>query len=174
MKIQKILTKVTQAEVDEGQEWYAEASMYARLLAEKYTVDYYKVCGILAALSPLKEWGLNKRMADQYLATGYTGHTSRQLLKCKWVMQSTLPEQVDNYLYGLKTVNFYHNILNPKDKEWVTIDRHIITALGDFETITPKRYNLIKQDIINVANENGFIPCELQAIIWLYEKNRKK
>lgn len=174
MKIQTILSNTTQDVIDNGREWYTSASLFAQELGKKYDVPFYKVCGIIAALSPLKEWGLNKRMTETYLKTGTAGHTKNQLLKCSWIMKATGPDQVDAYLYGLKTVNFYHNILDPTDINWVTIDRHIINCLGEFDLITPKRYELLKKLITDSAIENGFIPCELQAILWIYQKRLNK
>ena len=68
---------------------------------------------------------------------------------------------------GQKTSSFYQNILEPENPNFVTIDRHMIIALGlDWKSITGKRYKEASDKLIKRAKILDILPNQLQAIIW--------
>lgn len=162
-----------------GKGWYNRANFFSLALSEKYGVSEMKAAGIIAALSPLKEWTLNKSMAEEFIRTKgvISKHTSMQTMKARKILnQASTVQDVENYLGGLKTVNFFNNIYNPFSKDHLTVDRHhIYLSLGwDAQSCTTKQYEFIKQNTIILANELNIIPNELQSTLWICWKRIKK
>ena len=169
-KIQSVLQQALPIELDSGKVWYSEAHDYAVSLSKEFGIELSKVCGVIASLSPLKEWGLNKRIAKQFLQGKRNVHTGLQVRKAEWIFEG---RDIETCLGGLKTINFYRNILNPTDKNWVTVDSHMHWMYKEYPSLTPKKYNLIKNDFINYANQTNQIGCEVQACAWLVVKRIK-
>ncbi len=77
---------------------------------------------------------------------------------------------------GLKTRAFYHNILDPEDHTYVTVDGHIYAAwVGKNLTmkeakISTSAYREISQDVTRIADEFGLVPNQVQATIWFTRK----
>lgn len=169
-KIQPVLQQALPIELDSGKVWYNEAHDYAVSLSEEFGIELSKVCGVIASLSPLKEWGLNKRIAKQFLQGKRNVHTRLQVRKAEWILEG---KDIELCLGGLKTINFYQNILNPTDKRWVTVDSHMHWMYKEYPSLTPKKYNLIKNDFINYAHQTKQIGCQVQACAWLVVKRIK-
>lgn len=70
-------------------------------------------------------------------------------------------------LKGLKISNFYMNLLEPLNTEYVTIDRWAARIAGLEKSLTSKQYSLIKEAYIQVANKYKLIPNQLQAMTWV-------
>jgi hypothetical protein len=118
-------------------------------------------------------------MAEEFIRTKgvISKHTSTQTMKARKILnQASTVQDVENYLGGLKTVNFFNNIYNPFSKDHVTVDRHhIYLSLGwDAQSCTTKQYEFIKQNTIILANELNIIPNELQSTLWVCWKRIKK
>jgi hypothetical protein len=171
MKIQSVLNQALPIELDQGKTWYQEAHDYAVELSEQFGVDLNKVAGIISAMSPLKEWNLNKRLAKQFLEGKRNLHTRLQVKKAEWILEG---KDIELCLGGLKTINFFHNILSPDNKAFVTVDGHIHWMYKEYPSLTPKKYNLIKNDFINYSNQTDQVGCEVQACAWLVVKRIKR
>jgi len=85
-------------------------------------------------------------------------------------------EDIELYLGGLKTINFFNNIYDPESREHVTVDRHhIYLSIGwDAQSCTPKQYDFLKQNTVIFAKEVDMIPSELQSTLWVCWKRIKK
>ena len=59
-----------------GDNWYASAYQFAVELSEQFDKPIYQTAGIIAALSPLKSWKENKRIAILFYQTGIIKHTN--------------------------------------------------------------------------------------------------
>jgi hypothetical protein len=177
--MRSVHNKCVEEDLMYGKGWYNRANFFSLALSEKYGVSEMKAAGIIAALSPLKEWTLNKAMAEEFIRTKgvISKHTSMQTMKARKILnQASTVQDVENYLGGLKTVNFFNNIYNPFSKDHVTVDRHhIYLSLGwDAQSCTTKQYEFIKQNTIILANELNIIPNELQSTLWVCWKRIKK
>lgn len=170
-QINAVLNQSTDIEITEGKIWYPEAHQYCLELSKEFNISLEKVCGICAALSPLKSWPVNKNITRSYLEGKRNIHTRLQVSKCDWIMRG---DDIEKCLGGLKTVNFYHNILNPPDLEYCTIDRHMIWMFNERPSLSPKQYNFLKNSIIEYAKVNQWITSELQAVTWLTVKRVKQ
>ena len=158
----------------DGKEWYYKARDYADELAIEFKINLYQSSAIISALSPLKEWNLNKRIAREFLEGKRDIHFHRQVQKARRVLMTKKEHRVPVILNGRKTVSFYKNIYTPWVNEFVTVDTHIVDALiAPKANITPKRYNLIQTSITNHAKRVNLKPCEVQSILWLTHKNYK-
>lgn len=177
--MRSVHNKCVEEDLMYGKGWYNRANFFSLALSEKYGVSEMKAAGIIAALSPLKEWTLNKAMAEEFIRTKgvISKHTSTQTMKARKILnQASTVQDIENYLGGLKTVNFFNNIYNPFSKDHVTVDRHhIYLSLGwDAQSCTTKQYEFIKQNTIILANELNIIPNELQSTLWVCWKRIKK
>ena len=177
--MRSVHNKCVEEDLMYGKGWYNRANFFSLALSEKYGVSEMKAAGIIAALSPLKEWTLNKAIAEEFIRTKgvISKHTSMQTMKARKILnQASTVQDVENYLGGLKTVNFFNNIYNPFSKDHVTVDRHhIYLSLGwDAQSCTTKQYEFIKQNTIILADELNIIPNELQSTLWVCWKRIKK
>lgn len=168
-QILQVLDNATPENKIKGRDWYKKANNYCVYISKQFKVDLPIVVGILSALSPLKEWGLNKRLLQFYLQGQRNVHTKSQVFKCDLILQG---KDIETCLGGMKTINFYRNILDPTDNEPVTIDRHILKLYPEIKSLTPKRYNNIKEDFHQAATNKGTISNRCQAICWLEIKKK--
>jgi len=163
-----------------GLDWYEDANEYAHKLAKLHNVDVRQVCGIIAALSPLKSWSENKRITELFLSSGKKLHV--QNFHDKAISILTNVDVNDDYivevLNGNKITNFYFNIAYPGYRGAVTIDRHAISiAIGrsikhaEGIGVTEKQYNFFKLCYIEVGRLLEVRPSSIQSVTW--EKWRK-
>ena len=68
------------------------------------------------------------------------------------------------------------NISNIDNHFNVTIDRHMLSAMlvREYGSMTPLKYSMFRNAIIEVANTFGIQPKQMQAILWLQIKLNKK
>lgn len=169
-QIESVISKSTETEKENGMSWYQEAHQYADQLSKEFNVTLEIACAIIAVLSPMKRWDLNKRIAKQFLEGKRNVHTRLQTMKGEAILRG---EDIELCLGGLKTINFYHNILNPKEDQWITIDRHIIYMFGARPTLSPKQYQKLKKPFVEYSKDKELVGCQYQAICWLYIINTK-
>lgn len=73
-----------------------------------------------------------------------------------------------------KTRNFYLNVLNPNDPIPVTVDGHCYNIarykrenLVGLRGFTDKKYEILAQNIRDLAKDLNLIPNQLQGILWI-------
>ena len=170
--ILKVLNKAQDADRND---WYKEAHEWCKAQANESNLPLAAVVGIVSAVSPLKQWDLNKRIASGFITKGTGGHTKNQMDKARKILALNSPtdEQVTSILRGPKTTNFYLDIMHYDNRTHVTVDRQAIqVALGrimsDKEmSMTEPQYNWFKECYIYTANMLGMRPSMLQSITWL-------
>jgi len=151
-------------------DFYANANLWCRQLAEEAGTDAVTAIGIVAALSPLKSWENNKQLAQRVLLEKiYTGHTKLQMGKAVQILSSSGPSEIESILHGEKTTNFFRNILFYKSKTDVTIDRHAVNlALNGlvYTGLGVSAYQFFKMCYVIAAEEVNVTPLSLQATVW--------
>ena len=172
--------------LDADRQWYSRANRFCSRLAVTFGTDKARVIAVMAALSPGTHWDRNKQETRAMLeewrgqrTTGLFPYTTypANVKKARAILAAT-----DRACYldlvkpipasGHKIGAFYRNILDPKDAEPVTIDRHAIAiclghAPGDGEQqLTGYRYRCYTAAYRKVAAERGMVPSEVQAITW--------
>lgn len=132
-----------------------------------------KVVGIIAALSPLKDWDENKRIARLFLETGEISHTKQMGDKAIAIRNgSGEVDEICDILNGPKIVSFFLNILEPNTSGSVTVDRHAISiAVGGKLTnkslgITAKQYEFFSNCYKVAAMKVDQTPLVVQATTW--------
>jgi hypothetical protein len=150
-------------DVAKGHAWYSIAHDIA---ADIGNGDVRKGAGIIAALSPLKSWAENIRLATDAGNGNVHGHFTSAVTKAKAIMDGTDPETV--LPMDAKTGNFFLNILFPDLDGPVTIDRHAWrVATGEaIPSMTPKRYRMAS-DAYRSAGQALGVPAHIvQAGTW--------
>lgn len=176
--IARVYDEVTFDDYEEGRNWYESANSFSHSLSNTYNVHVMKVAGIVSALSPMKEWNINKRMAEEFLEKEgqVSSHFRKQIDKAVYILKGPeCKKSIENQLKGLKTVNFFNNIFCPADGEYVTVDRHHIQVCTGIntESVTPKQYQFIKKATVDFSKRVNLRPCQLQAILWVTWKRLK-
>ena len=152
-----------------GQNWYANANMLCKEIAERHSVPMFKVCAVMSALSVNSAWNSNQTTCRHYFATGEVRHFPAVRERMAKIMACTCPVEVIPLFGGLKTRSFYLNLLNPTpstENPPVTIDRWMLRMLENTEIVTPKRYRSASRKIYKIAKERGLHPVSCQAVLW--------
>jgi len=186
--VNKIIALYNQCDnttIDKGKNWYFKANKTALRIAKKTGYSLEVTSAIIALLSPAVSWPNNKLQAYHLLKAyqhskkidGLTLTTYKQQIK-KALKLLDNPLLLTADIFGkrpFKTMAFYENIVNPNNPDFVTLDRHIFNALK-LDMLSGNKtqyYNIV--DAFKVASEkiSNIVPCQLQAVLWLNEKNSK-
>ncbi len=183
--ILSVYVRANEFDREEGLHWYANAHETARVFSDKYGVSLQTAVGVIAALSPGRNWGMNLLEAEEFIKAymkrrrgkdlplvGTYGY--RNIRKTIAILNGASPLDV---LGGNKVRSFYANILNPLGAD-VTIDRHakglairsnsIRGATSETDAnVTNAEYPYYAKHYIKLAGRLGLIPNQLQAICWV-------
>lgn len=170
--INNILSVYNQCE--NPSDWYIEAHTFAANIAANKNLSNAKVCGVIAALSPLKSWDENKIIAKSFINTGRAKHIGVMVQKAKDIVNgSGEVQEICEILNGNKITSFFINMLFPAKEEAVTIDRHAVAvALGrnakdnELQGITDKQYNFFVDCYKEAAEIAGITPNLMQSATW--------
>lgn len=175
--------KCSRAEINQGKAWYNNANEFAAGLSAKYELPIEVICGVIAALSPQKDWELNKVCTVSFFNGNKKGLSTKINVNKAIEIRDTkdindIPSILLGKYDGFKTHAFYHNLSKPKGCDHVTLDRHAIglAFFSDYTTydrirLTKAQYNYIQDNYKAVAAFYGLLPHELQAILWIYWRN---
>lgn len=164
-------------------DWYMDAHNYAQYLAKTFNVSVIVSSGIISALSPVKRWEENKKLAFEFIKSkGKSGGHMKQFVeKARLILETaTTEEEVCIILNGNKITAFFLNILHPKAKDRVTIDRHALSiALGTICTdelyrgMTKLQYEFFVACYIKASEKLGVSPLLVQSATWVYFRKNK-
>lgn len=176
--------------INQGKNWYKHANKLAQNLCLQYRISLDKCAGVISALSPGVTWEQNQTDATMLCQLydlnlhndAFTHHRfstySRNVLKAVEILNSDKKpiEYFSNNQCGFKTRHFYLNILEPKNNNGVTIDRHALAvSLGlnasPKQGLTKNQYYNCSDHYERIAGKVGVLPHELQAITWVAYKH---
>jgi hypothetical protein len=168
-KIVKLFNQTTGENFDNGMTWYKDAYDFAYNTSVKYGVSITKVVGIIAALSPNNKWERNKIDTELFLSTPSIDTKvctfKNQRVKALAIYNgSGHVEEIERILKGIKTCNFFNNILFHDTCDRVTVDMWAFRSV-EMEAKT-KNVKLITQAYQELAWEFNIRPHQLQAIVW--------
>ena len=168
-KIFKLFNQTSRDNLDNGLNWYKDAHKYALMLSKKHNVTLTKVIGIMAALSPNNKWDRNKIDTDLFLSV-----PSLETKVCTFMNQrkkamsiyfgSGSVEDIEKVLNGIKTKNFFNNIMFHDTCDNVTVDMWAFRSVG----VEPKTKN-IKAVTLAYKQVAGYLdlqPHQVQAVVW--------
>lgn len=172
--IVEVYRRASDAEREAGMTWYNDAHNLALDLSPN---DVWKGAGVIVALSPLKSWNLNMRLARMAFDTGIaTGNIGQHNDKAQAILDGLHALDV---IKGDKTRNFCIAIATNGESDIAVIDRHAHDiAMGKVFTdstrnITKSLYRRMAMHYGEAAKEVGVSVNQLQAITWIRWRNEK-
>lgn len=157
-------------------DWYGDAHHWAEWMAKDRDITISHICGVIAALSPLKTWKQNLKLAGEMIQTGKpVGHTLLCNKKALEVLKSDgTDESILDILKGNKISAFYLNIMYPDNGNYLTIDRHALSCLlgywvtdDDYRGITKNQYEFFVHVFQWTAEKLNVSPLLLQSATWV-------
>lgn len=171
--IVSVYDRATPEDISEGMTWYEDAHAFARSL----DTNVWRAAGVIAAMSPLKRWDLNMRLATNAYATGVaTGHFTDQNVKAQSILDGAAPLDV---LGGDKTIAFCAAIATCGRSLTTVIDRHAydiaLNAIHNDKTrnIGKRVYATLHEHYWQASLELGITNHELQAVTWVAWRREK-
>jgi hypothetical protein len=185
-----ILEVLREADVEtykNGLNWYLKANEIAfNEVLISNEINLAQAVGVIAALSPMKSWDINVKLASEFIREGKRGgHFKLCVDKADAILKLDKPsaEKVVEILNGQKIVNFFLNIYYPNKDVVVTIDRHAIgiALLGSKRVsltkedlhVTKKQFEFLSHCYKWAASELGVSAIQLQAITWEHFRKLK-
>ena len=179
--IKRVLDQASPEDISVGMEWYRVANTFALGLAEKYDSDLDTTAGVIAAISPRLNWGLNQAYAERMLRDGDAPLLGMSKAKALRIMGGESPDVVfaapkERAQQGQKIRAFYACILRPNETDAVCVDRHAYDVANNIENALDEDrkglerkgvYEEIAQAYRDVAKERGLLPWQAQAIAWV-------
>lgn len=184
--LRKWLSRADKTDWAEGQLAYLRYNQTLSNIAEHYGwCDIQSVVAAFVTLSPKNDYvgnlrslvsvlvGIKKLASIDDITVSTYNHARNRA-----VAFAVGAAEFDVHERGLKVLSFYHNIIDPTDNRWVTVDGHMHAAwLGDDRLTMEQariasryRYGLVAADLKTLAFENYLLPNQLQAIIWFTRK----
>mgnify|MGYP003151497203 CR=1 FL=1 len=164
-----------------GLVWYDDAILFVQSLANECKLSFDVVNHCLCVLSNSNDWETNKkdctRMVKAFIANesidSFKVSTYGNDKRKAW---NVLKNNIRIQPSSLKTYSFAMNIANVDNHYNVTIDRHMLSAMliREYGSITPLKYSMFRDSIIEVAKTFGIQPKQMQAILWLQIKINKE
>lgn len=155
-----------------------------RDIAERYATPLPRVIAAFCTLSPNNDYMGNLRSLISVLDGIRAGAAldDIQISTYRHCMLRahaylTGARDFEHMTKGLKVLNFYHNVLDPSDQRWVTIDGHMVATwrgkkLTMKEALLRRRseYHLIADAVKRLAFAQFMLPQQYQAVIWFARK----
>lgn len=178
INIRNVAEQATQAERDGGKMAYRDYHRIMSDVAKRYGVEVYIVTGVFCALSPNSDWMGNLRsmitmvkgFTDGWPIEDITVTTYHANRERAWrLMQG---ESFTDVFKGLKVINFFQSIVNPRHPEAVTVDGHIANVVRNqkngmwYSGLNNTEYKRVKTAVQKVALDMRLLPSQLQAILW--------
>lgn len=182
--ITRLYREATPEQRAAGVEWYRDAYLITRALADRHGVTIEAAAGVVAALSPLRSWGDNVNIAARAIAAGEltSGAFKDSVSKVNRILAG---EPVLSVLGGDKVRAFWHCIVSAGQTSAVCVDRHAFDAATNTrhtdETrprLSSKRYREVAAAYVRaaeiVSRERGTLvtPSAVQATVWLVWRAR--
>ena len=184
--ITAVFNLASQADRNQGINWYSKALDFAYELEASYGVQLETIVGVIAALSPRNRWERNMQDAESMVKVYAAGGDYNDLMSLKVCTFTTgkqkaaaiLTDKVSDrdallaILKGPKLCEFFNCILGDVDD--VCIDGHAYSiwvgdriTLANVPSIGKKLRQTIKADYQQAAKNLGLKSHELQAITWV-------
>ena len=184
--ITAVYNLASQADKNQGLNWYARALTFAVQLSDLYDIETTTIVGVIAALSPRNRWERNMQDAESMVKVAANGGTFSDLMQLKVctftsgkskaaaILANKMSDRAELLatLKGPKLCEFFNCILGDCDD--VCIDGHAYSiwvgdriTLANVPSIGKKLRQNIKADYQEAAKNLGLKSHELQAITWV-------
>lgn len=186
-----MLTMASQADIEQGKEWYDRAHRLGVRLMNAYGLSLGQCVGVISALSPNNKWERNCADAESMIKAYAHGADPMSVKVCTFNankkkaaqiieldMESADPEAIPQILSGRKVVAFYKSIMGHNDA--VCVDGHAYAIwLGERVPITQtpsigvnlyaaiaRSYVLASHRATEICGER-LTPAQVQAVTWV-------
>lgn len=184
--LKKVFDAADSIDVDAGSKAFSSYNFLMLCLAQKYGCTVEQATAVFVSTSPNNDYLNNLRSTvsmldgfkrglpvEEIVISTYNHCRARawEFLHGKDFLSSTK---------GPKIKNFYKSIVNPGDKQAVTVDGHIVSAWAGQrylmkDVVAQKfKYKEVSGDVRALAADTPFSPLQVQAIIWFAWKRINK
>jgi len=167
--IRRVWHQADRVDRDEGMTAFPRYRSTLNRLANVYGLPLSSVVGMFCALSPNNAYMTNLRAVKDMLEGGKGAGYGACRARARRCISG---DDFLSFTKGLKTRNFYQNIMDPSNHYPVTIDGHAYCVWVG-RRMTMKQavrakfdYHKIADGYREVAGELGIVPCQLQAVTW--------
>ena len=177
--IERYFKLANETEIENGLNWYSNSHNCISEIADIYGIEHEIAYAVTSALSPRCTWENNLKDLERVLQW-HTSFNKKSYLPSVTTYKGNVRKAINilqskntNVFRTPKTFNFFHNLLNPKSNEYITIDGHSINVyygrvgMVKNKHFTKKYYNRIATAYRRVAQKYNMLPCQMQAITWL-------
>lgn len=172
--IVEVYRRASDTEREAGMAWYNIAHDFALELDPR---NVWRAAGVIAALSPNKQWNVNVAIARKSFDTGIvSGSFGTMNAQGQAILDGAHPLDILN---GDKVRSFCQAIATNGNGDIATIDRHAHDiAMGrvftDKERKIGKRlYRTMAMHYTEAAKEVGISVNQMQAVTWVRWRNEK-
>lgn len=173
-----VLEQSDRIDWNSGCESYGKYNRLMTLLAKKYGCTLEQATAVFVSTSPnndyknnlrstvsiLDGWA-NKRPDEKIRISTYTHCKTRALeyLRGKDFLSATK---------GPKITAFFQNIVDPTNRQPVTVDGHMVGAWSGKRLLMKEvahssfKYEEVAEDVRKVARFVDLVPCQVQGILW--------
>ena len=173
------MEQATDFDIIAGRAAYPKYNRIMCRIADKCQTTPKIASAVFAALSPNNDYHGNLRDAFNLLQARAQGReihefkvsTYGQNKRKAWMIAHGA-DPLD-LIRAKKTRNFFQNVSDPSDRRPVTIDGHMINIWRGYRTnlvglrSQPSLYDEVATGVRELADGLDFVPCELQAILWM-------
>jgi hypothetical protein len=169
-QIETSLLSLNDEQKKQGLNWYKDIHDYCRLVSDMYSIELWKVCAILSALSPNNRFYRN--VIDVISLIKHKGNAKvctynsnkQKALKC---LEANSFDECLKLFKGRKTLSFFLNIYKPLSNDRVTIDVWMIRYFDIKGSLTDKKYRQAETIVKQCADKLNMLPHQLQALLWI-------
>lgn len=182
--LEKWLDRADAIDMEEGLLAYQRYHMVMAQMSIAFSISLEKVIAVFVSLSPNNDYvgnlrstvsvlaGINHGVDEERITISTYKHCRKRAFQYGTGERDFLKETK-----GPKITNFYHNLLDPLDSRYVTIDGHM-NAIWQDKNLTMKEaivrnnreYNEIAYAVKKLAFREMMLPNQLQAVLWFTRK----
>lgn len=160
-----ILQSATPEQREQARAWYPAARLQAHGLSAATGWTLEQSAAVIAAYSPRVSWAHNVRLAWNHAL----GRDVRCLGASKRRAANAARLGFDGLGSGAKVNAFARNIAGITDD--VTIDTWMLRPFG-LKAANKSNYRTLANAVRELAKQEGMVPSEMQALLWIVVRGR--
>ena len=183
--MQKVYDQATEHDIRIAIVSYLTYHRLTAAIAKKHGFSSTTGAAVFAALSPNNDYHGNLRDTGKLLAAAQAGHRITDFTVSTYgpnkqkAWRIAHGESPHELIVALKTMNFFHNVDDPTDPNFVTIDGHMFNVFHGVRRPIQSRNNknrvvkVTRWDYVEIAaavktfaDNYALLPCQMQAILW--------
>lgn len=181
--LRKIFMQADETDRRDGQAAYRSYHAVIANFSRHYGFRFERTLAAFVAMSPSSDYFGNLRSLASVLAGLRAGREPDEITVSTYkhcrnraILYATGAVDFLVTVRGPKIRAFYQNILDPLDPVPVTVDGHISCAWQGVDLtmrqalVRPRYYKVIAAAVRYLAEREGYVPNQMQAVIWMTRK----